>query len=235
MPTKLYLNFPKTNLRREVLPEKETTVGRISTCDIDLTRYMTGNLKTVSRQHFKVVYAKGEGFIVVDMSHNGTQVNDIHLTRGEPRILRNGDVLKLANDDDLIIKISIEDDPDITETIDDPTTYFAPAEAGQKPGLYFNAAAAQFVVDGKAIPHEHLTRLEVSLLKYLCDNMERLCTFDDIAAQVWDDPAWAPGNNTISRAVANLRKKLDQISADAGEYIQNIRGQGYKLSQDKTQ
>jgi DNA-binding response OmpR family regulator len=83
------------------------------------------------------------------------------------------------------------------------------------------------------VPHEQLTKLEVSLLTYLYRNIGRLCSFDDIALQVWDDPQWAPENNTISRAVTNLRKKLNDFSPGAGEYIQNIRGQGYKLVRKK--
>ena len=196
---------------------------------------MEGNLKTVSRQHFKVTYNKGEGFILVDISHNGTQVNNFTLAPGERRVLRDGDTIKLANDDDLTIDVAIEDDPDITETIEDPSTFFEPEKPQPEAGLYFDPTNAQFVIDSVRVPHEHLTRLETSLLKYLYENMGRLCTFDDIAAQVWDDPGWAPSNNTISRAVGNLRKKLEQISPGAGDYIQNIRGLGYKLSLDKSQ
>lgn len=234
MTTKLYLNFPKSNLRHAVFPDGETMVGRTSTCDVDVRRYLEGNLKIVSRQHFKITHNKGEGFILIDISHNGTLVNDINLSPGERRILRNGDVLKLAGDDDLMIKVTIEDDPEITETVPDPSQLVAAPEAVSSPpqsGLYFDAARAQFVVDNLPVPHEHLTKLEVTLLKYLCNNAGRLCSFDAIATQVWSDPGWAPGNNTISRAVGSLRKKLEQISPGAGEYIQNIRGQGYKVSQ----
>ena len=106
-------------------------------------------------------------------------------------------------------------------------------QAEARPGLYFDQVNAKFTVDQTSIPHEHLTRLESSLLKYLYDNRGKLCTFDDIAMQVWSDPGWAPGNNTITRAVGNLRKKLDQISPGAADYIQNIRGQGYKVAGER--
>lgn len=224
MPTQLHLYFPQSNLHYKVTPEDETIVGRMATCDVDLTRYMKGHLKAVSRQHFKILYSKGEGFILVDISHNGTWVNNVNLARGEPRILRDGDILKLANDKNLLIEVTIEDDPDITDTIADPDTIFPPS------ALYYDQATAQFIVNNVPVPHEHLTKLETILLKYLYDNAGRLCTFDAIAAHVWRDPAWAPGNNTISRAVGNLRKKLDQISPGGGDHIQNIRGQGYKIS-----
>ncbi len=228
MTSKLYLHFLQTALQHIVLPEEETIVGRTSSCNVDLTRYMHGNLKAVSRQHFKISYTKGEGFILVDISHNGTQVNDTLLTSRERRILRDGDVLKLANNDDFKIKISIDDDPDITETVDDPSLLFLPKdEAGL--GFYYDSEGSQFVVNEVPVPHEHLTKLEVALLKYFYENSGGLCTFDDIALHVWSDPGWAPGNNTISRAVSNLRKKLDQVSPGAGDYIQNIRGQGYKV------
>lgn len=231
MPTQLTLYFPQSNLAYQVTPEDETIVGRMATCDVDLTRYMAGHLKAVSRQHLKIFYTKGEGFILVDISHNGTWINNINLTRGEPRILRDGDILKLANDKNLLIKVLVDDDPDITDTIDDPEAMFAPpSPAPGRPGLYYDQTNAQFIINNRPVPHEHLTKLETVLLKYLYDNAGRLCTFDAIAAHVWTDPAWAPGNNTISRAVGNLRKKLDQIAPGGGDHIQNIRGQGYKIS-----
>lgn len=230
MPTQLYLHFPQSNLQYKITPEEETVVGRMATCDVDLTRYMTGHLKAVSRQHFKISYDKGAGFVLVDISHNGTWVNNINLARGERRVLRDGDVLKLANDKKLVIEVAIEDDPDITDTIEDPATMFSPGKIESKARLYYDGTNSQFVVNNIPIPHEHLTKLEVILLRYLCDNTGRLCTFDAIAAHVWRDPGWAPGNNTISRAVGNLRKKLDQISPGGGDHIHNIRGQGYKVA-----
>ena len=233
MPTKLYLRFLYSQLRYEIPPDQEIIAGRMSTCDINLAQYLSGHLKAVSRQHFKIFYSKGEGFVLVDISHNGTMVNNQPVGRGEHRILRHADVLKLAGDDTLIINVEIEDDPDITDTVDDPAAFFGPAKQAAGAGFYFDQKNAQFIVDGMPIPHEHLTKLEVVLLKYFYDNLGRLCLFDDIAAHVWDDPAWAPGNNTITRAVSNLRKKLDQASPGAGDYIQNIRGQGYLLTDQK--
>lgn len=232
MPTKLYLHFPGSNSRIEVLPYQEIIAGRMPTCDIDLTRYMEGRLQAISRQHFKIFYNKGEGFVLVDISHNGTYLNN-DTFKSERRILRNGDVLKLANDDSLIIHVSIEDDPDITETIDDPDLFFDSLAGESKSGLYFDRTNMQFVVEGHVVPHENLTRLETELLKYLYDNTGKICLFDEIASHVWSDPAWAPGNNTISRAVGNVRKKLEQIVPGAGNYIQNIRGQGYKVVDEK--
>ena len=118
MSAKLYLNFPQTDLRREVSPDGEIIFGRTSASDIDLTGYFEGHPKTISRQHFKISYSKGEGFILVDLSLNGTRVNEVNLAPGERRILRHGDVMKLASDENLVITISIEADPDITDTID---------------------------------------------------------------------------------------------------------------------
>jgi len=225
----LYLRIPQTNYQHEVLPGREVTVGRAPTCDVDLSKHLEGYLKAISRQHFKVFYAQGEGFAIVDMSHNGTQVNNIPLTSGEQHILRNGDVIKLANNYNFTIEALIDDDPEVTDTITDPDTLTSAAVDQTQSALYFDASTAQFVINEHPIPHEHLTKLEVDLLKYLCNNEGRLCTFDAISNQVWGDPGWVPENNTISRAVGNLRKKLDQVSPGAGDYIQNIRGQGYKV------
>lgn len=232
MPAKLYLRFPRSKLQYEVSSEKEVIAGRAETCDVDLGRYFEGYLKAVSRQHFKISYKKGEGFTIADISYNGTEVNDDSLAPGEHRILRDGDVITLARDKNLVIKVSIQSDPDVTDAIDEPSLFFQAAKTEARPGLYFDTATAQFVVDGKPIPHELLTKRDVALLTYLCGNAGRLCSFDDIAAHVWSDPAWSPSNNTISRAVGDLRRKLNQISPGAEDYIQNIRGQGYKVSRD---
>ena len=233
MSPKLYLRFPQSNSQYPVLPEQEVIVGRTTTCDVDLTHYLEGPLKTVSRQHFKIGYHKGEGFAILDLSHNGTQVNDISLILGEWRILRNGDVIKLANNDNFMMKVVVEADPDMTDTVVDPEMLLPPVASEAESELYFDQTKSQFMIDRVPIPHEHLTKLEVVLLKYLCGNEGRLCSFDAIAVHVWADPGWAPENNTISRVVGNLRKKLDQISPGAGNYIHNIRGQGYKLDSKK--
>jgi hypothetical protein len=232
LATLLFLQFPRSRAQYKVLPEKEILVGRAASCDIDLTRYFRDQLQAVSRQHFKLFYRKGEGFFIVDLSYNGTWVNNECLTKNQPRVLRNNDVITLAKSEQLLIKAVIDDDPDVTDAISDPETFFY-LNGQNGNGLSFDETTSQFVIEGQAVPHEQLTKLEVSLLTYLYRNIGRLCSFDDIALQVWDDPQWAPENNTISRAVTNLRKKLNDFSPGAGEYIQNIRGQGYKLVRKK--
>ena len=229
MSATLFLHFLQSNARYEVSSDHEVLVGRAPSCEVNLSRYFNGHLQAVSRQHFKVQYSKGEGFIIIDLSYNGTEVNGEYVPKHKSRILRDGDVIKLARSDELLINVMIDDDPDVTDAIDDPDLFFGAVEGNSKSELYFDKHTAQFVVDGRPIPHEYLTKLDVGLLTYLCSKPGRLCSFDDIAARVWDDPGWAPENNTISRAVTNLRKKLNQFSPDAGRYIQNIRGQGYKL------
>ena len=234
MSTKLFLHFIQANVRYAISGEAEILVGRAPSCDVDLTRYFNGTLQAVSRQHFKLLYRKLEGFAIVDVSYNGTQVNNECLTKYQPRILRDGDVITLAKDERLRIKVLIDHDPDATDAIDDPDLVFSPTNGNAFSGLYFDKTPEQFILDGQPIPHEHLTKLDVGLLTYFYNNKGRLCSFDDIAFHVWDDPAWVPENNTISRAVMNLRKKLNQFSTGAGDYIQNVRGQGYKLTDDKT-
>jgi pSer/pThr/pTyr-binding forkhead associated (FHA) protein len=227
------LHFLQSNARYRITADKEIFVGRAASCEVDLTRYFNGQLQAVSRQHFKLLYSKGEGFAIVDLSYNGTQVNDEPLPKQKPRILRDGDLIKLARNENLLIRVMVDDDPDVTDAIDDPELLFPLLRNGPGAELYFDKVANQFVVNGQPIPHEFLTRLDVGLLTYLYHNTGRLCSFDEIAQHVWDDPAWAPENNTISRAITNLRKKLNQFSPGAGEYIQNIRGQGYKLVNEK--
>ncbi len=228
---RLYLLFPEANDPfYEVTPGQEVIVGRAGVCDLDLTHYFDSGLNVISREHFKIFYTRPAGFMIVDLSHNGTQVNDDFLTRGRPRILRSGDIIKLAKSERLRLAVKIEQDPGITDSIDDPEQLFETVSE-VRPGLYFDEPSARFVLDGRPVPHQHLTKVESELLRYLWLNAGRPCTFEAIAARVWNDPGGGPGsvNNTISKVVGSLRKKLNRLSPGAGEYIQNIRGQGYEL------
>jgi len=80
--------------------EKLLTVGRLDsttkvTPDLDLTPF-GANEKGVSRMH-ATLHRNGESLLIVDMnSANGTYVNGTRLQSGQPRILRDGDEIRLG-------------------------------------------------------------------------------------------------------------------------------------------
>jgi len=97
--------------------------------------------------------------------------------------------------------------------------------------LAFDEVSSEFIVDGHRIPHEDLSKLERNLLQYLYGRANKVCTFIDISAEVWDypDSELAASTEAIARVIHDLRQKLDQKSHGAGNrYIKNVRGLGYK-------
>lgn len=85
------------------------------------------------------------------------------------------------------------------------------------------------VIDGHPVPATHLTKREEDLLRLFLEHPNQVCSYDDISGRVWGyEPDDAATPESIASLVANLRRKLDEISAGSGKrYIQNVRGRGY--------
>lgn len=230
---RLILYFPQSNASYEVRAGDETVAGLSELCDLDLRRYFSGpRLRTISRLHFKIVYIEDGGFAVVDLSSmNGTRVNDELLTPGVYRVLRNGDYITLANTEEFVIAV-LADVPAATEIFAAvPRTLAAAVDAlPGNVGLRYIHGLDQFVVDGHRIPHSHLSPLEHNLLRYLYTRAGRICSYDDLARNVWGyQRSDAVQNNTIAKTVSNLRKKLDNLSEGSGQqYIATVHGRGVK-------
>lgn len=69
-----------------------------------------------------------------------------------------------------------------------------------------------------------LTRLELALLRALCERPARVLSRDELLDGVWGIEAGVDGR-VVDSYVSRLRQKLGQ----AGEYIRTIRGAGYRL------
>lgn len=225
---RLILYFPQSNASYELRPGEETVAGLSEMCDIDLRRYFGGpRLRTISRLHFKIVYLAKDGYAIVDLSSlNGTSVNDQFLTPGVYRVLRNGDYITLANSEEFVIAV-VADVSTVTEIFADVPR---PASSHVDAGLRYIHGLDQFVVDGQRIPHSHLSPLEHNLLRYLYTRAGRICSYDDLAHNVWGyDSLDTVQNNTIAKTVSNLRKKLDSLSEESGHrYIATVHGRGVK-------
>src|SRR5688500_8617658 len=76
-----------------ILDDSEITLGRDKTCQIVLEE------KAVSRTHAKIT-RDGALFFIEDLgSSYGTSINAKKLPKGEKRLLRNGDVIAIAQYD----------------------------------------------------------------------------------------------------------------------------------------
>lgn len=208
---------------------KEITGGKSRDCDLNVTDYFNGSVKTVSRQHFRISNTH-EGLVIVDLnSTNGTQVNKEKLVPYIARFLRHGDTVQLAKNEQFVFKVLIEQDEDRTELVENTERLGDIEDEEVEEGISFDEVKSSFYIDGKPIPPTHLTEFEYSLLNYLYENGGYICEYSDIAKNVWG--GWV-GKNSINKMVSKLRSKLNRISHNSGKrYIRTIRGynQGYML------
>lgn len=77
-------------------------------------------------------------------------------------------------------------------------------------------------IDGEEV---NMTITEYKLLMYLLTNIDKLCSRGDLLQEVWELP---PTLNT--RTVDTHIKRLRQKMGKAANYIQTVRGAGYRLS-----
>lgn len=232
MNSNLILFFPHSNASYEVESGEEIVAGLSEVCDINLRRFFGGShIKTISRLHFKLVYLEDSGYAIVDLfSTNGTRVNDRSLQPGVPRFLRNGDYITLANSEEYVISV-VTDVTSATEIFADMQPFgVSEATSREEVGLRYIHGLDQFVVDGVPVPHAHLSPMEHSLLRFLYNRAGRICSYDELATQVWGYKRYDKiENNTIAKTVSNLRKKLDSLSAGSGErHIATVHGRGVK-------
>jgi two-component system phosphate regulon response regulator PhoB len=91
-------------------------------------------------------------------------------------------------------------------------------------GLKLNFDAHEVHVNGKEV---QLTALEFKLLKHLVDRRGRVQTRDQLLEDVWGYSSEVT-TRTVDTHIKRLREKLGSI----GDYIQTIRGVGYRFSRN---
>jgi two-component system phosphate regulon response regulator PhoB len=91
-------------------------------------------------------------------------------------------------------------------------------------GLELNLEAHQVFIDSKEVV---LTALEFRLLKHLLDRRGRVQTRDQLLGDVWGYSSEVT-TRTVDTHIKRLREKLGPV----GDYIQTIRGVGYRFSRN---
>lgn len=222
----LTLHFPQSNRQVDLCLEGEEKIiaGVSDDSDLNLIDYFYGPIGTISRQHFEI-YKTNNDIVIKDLeSTNGTEVNNQRLWSGGARLLSNGDVIKLAENDNFIIQIG----PPDTEKTNGDISKPAP-KMPDKLGIGFDENESRFIVDGNVIPEAHLSELEDKLLGYLYQNAGKRCSSRQIAQGVWGGVV---SDGTIHRLIYRLRRKLNEISPGSGiRYLKTSRGYlpGYVL------
>lgn len=69
-----------------------------------------------------------------------------------------------------------------------------------------------------------LTPKEFDILSLLAGYPKKVFSVENIYRQVWDEPYYEAGNNTVMVHIRTLRKKLDE---DKNKYIKTVWGVGY--------
>ncbi|HVT57997.1 MAG TPA: winged helix-turn-helix domain-containing protein [Thermoanaerobaculia bacterium] len=101
----------------------------------------------------------------------------------------------------------------------------APAEILRFGPFTLDAGERELRREGELLP---LTGKALETLAYLCANPRRLVTREELLAGVWPDTFVEEGN--LSWAISTVRKALGPRAG--GEWIQTVRGVGYRLQAD---
>ncbi len=231
MTTALALHFPESNVTLELDTWRRAVLGVSDVCDIDLRRFLTAQgIRTISRRHCEITRVPDQGYLITDLnSLNGTRVNGQCLRSGEPRFLRAGDSIMLAENPDFTLQV-VGDDACQTELL--AALPRAALPHGSSPelaaGQLYLADDGRFVLNDAGIPRQHLTALEEKLLLYLYERAGRVCNYDELIRNVWGYAKYDElQENTVAKVVSNLRKKLDDIAPGAGmRHLRTVRGRG---------
>ena len=219
----LTLFFPQTGKSYDIT-RRLTIAGISETCDLILSRFLTGDIKVISRRHFKIERIPAEGYFIEDLrSLNGTWLNQIRLEPYVPHFLRDGDQVILANQPEFAIEVILSGGA-MTEKIT-PSLQEQSKVQGLLSGIYYDVIFNQFIVNGHRVDPSYFSHTEHKVLQYLVSQPGRVRSYDDLAFHVWNGYVQ---NNTIAKTIGNIRRKLDAISPGASEYIQTIRGRGFR-------
>jgi DNA-binding response OmpR family regulator len=188
------------------LDADETTIGRWPDNDVVIAD------RWISRHH-ALITRRGLRYVVKDLgSKNGTFVNGQRLTG--PQELEDGDRIQVA--------------PNYQFSFVDAEATAPVWLAG--PRLRLDAAQRQVWVAGQEILPP-LSPAQFAFLELLSREPDRVFNRDEIIAAVWPESiALGVSDEAIDSLVRRLRKRLAKVDP-AHNYIQAVRGHGFRLIQ----
>lgn len=231
MSQRLFLQFVHSD--NSIPVHHELIAGRSrSRCNLYLPDYLNGRTEFISATHFKITRWSNGQHVIMDLkSSNGTWRNGERLTPNESYELHPYDIIQVTGNKKFQIRIILRE---VAETGDDDvtresnTSTLIQSRPNFKFGIHFDAAANEFIVDNKPVPEHYLNPQEWDLLFLLHTHQGTVCTYQEIEKVVWGIPV---KRNTLIQRVKSLRSKLDKIAPNASNYIQTVRGYGYKYVQ----
>jgi len=92
-------------------------------------------------------------------------------------------------------------------------------------GLVLNRDTHECILNEKVLS---LTPTEFSILWFLCANLGRVVSSNELFNEVWGDKYFSNSNNTVMVHIRHLREKMND-SAEHPKYIKTVWGVGYKI------
>lgn len=181
-------------------------IGRSTDCDLILA------MRDISRRHAQV-YWDGQDYFLEDLgSRNGTKVNNVPCQA--PMRLHNGDEVKFG--DALIFYF-----------VDDESTELLPCNE-ENLGLTIDFANRTLVINGQPLP-KPLSPPQYRMANLLYNAEEQIVTRQEIVEAVWADEAYHGVSEQAIDAVARrIRLQIAKV-APGVDYLQTIRGHGFRL------
>lgn len=211
-PRLVLLDGFSTNRQALPLENFPFTIGRARECHLVIDHGQ------VSRLHARLELDH-EQIAITDLnSTNGTYVNGERLSPLQPRRLRAGDKVNLAQV--------------CTVEFDDPgtTVQMLPSNLPTV-GLMLDEDGAQVMVNGLRLDPA-LSPGQFMLLSLLVKNEGRVVTREDLRAYIWG-PGEEVTDQTIDALVSRLRKRLDEADPEF-DYVITRRGFGLMFRNRQT-
>ena len=196
------------------LDQDAHTLGKLPYSDTSF------NNPYVSRRHAQIQF-HGGGYHISDLgSKNGTYVNGVRLAE-EPQVLSSGDRIELGRD-----QVTLR-----FQTWNTTITLITGRPSGQSNSVYLDPRSREvWVQDVQITPR--LSRKEFDVLELLYERAGEACSKDEIAAKAWSERSLGDvGDQEIEQCIRRLRIRVEADPSQP-QYILNIRGYGYKLSNE---
>lgn len=124
----------------------------------------------------------------------------------------------------IIVKPEYGNDNQVKKTQNVREKYMRFTDKTDNKDLIIDVLRHQVFLDGKKII---LTTLEFSLLFLLASQPERVYTYEQIYESVWGEPYNNEKGNIMTH-INHIRNKIE-LNPDHHQYIENIRGVGYRF------